>query len=317
MPSLTQLEYILAVADHRHFGKAALACHITQPTLSQQINKAEESLGLKIFDRDKKPVLVTPKGMAFIEQARAVLREHRKLRDLFNESAAELSGEFRVGVIPTVSSVLVPSLVENITEKNPKVDLHIEEITTEQITKKLMEDKLDIGILATPLKIEGLIEEPLYYETFKIFASQNHPLLERKFCKREHLDGADLWVLNDGHCFKNQVINYCAIQVKKTAAARNVHFQSNNLETLQRLIEKGHGYTLIPALMMTHMSSDQVKNQIRSFATPEPAREISIVSHRSSWKRKMIDSLRQSILANLPKDVAKTKSKNIEILGVS
>lgn len=316
MPSITQLEYIIAVADYRHFAKAAKSCNISQPTLSQQISKAEDELGRRIFDRDKKPVLVTQDGMMIIDQARTILREHRKLSEFSKQHSGELAGPFRVGVIPTVSSMLVPCFVEDFCKRYPKVQLFIDELPTESLTKNLQRDQLDAAILATPLNLDGFQEEPLYYETFKIYASKGHALMKKKSCNRKDLDGSDIWLLRDGHCFRDQIVKYCSIRIDEAAQERNVHFQGGNLETLQRLIARGHGYTLIPAFMTSTMSKDELKNHVTHFISPEPAREISIVTHRNKWKNKFVEAIRRSILDNLPPTVHKSKNRGLEVLDI-
>lgn len=316
MPSITQLEYIVAVADQLHFAKAAKACHITQPTLSQQINKAEEQLGVKIFDRNKKPVLITQEGAPIINQARNILREHKKLIGISTNVSSEVSGPLRVGIIPTVSAMLVPFFVNDFAKRYPKVELFIDELTTPSIIKNLQTDKLDAAILATPLHVEGLQEEPLYYETFQIYASSGHRLLKKKSCTQKDLNGKDLWLLSDGHCFKNQVLQYCSVGVDEATHSRNIHFQSGNLDTLRRLIDLGDGYTMIPSFMTFTMTKEEIKTHVNRFSSPEPAREISIVAHRNNWKNRIVASLRESILKHLPPGIHKTKNKNLDVLEI-
>jgi LysR family hydrogen peroxide-inducible transcriptional activator len=177
MPSLIQLEYIAAVAEHCHFGKAAYACHVSQPTLSQQVQKVEEELGILIFDRTKKPVVCTPQGEVFLEQARLILREHKRLFDIAKTHNREVSGDFHLAVIPTVAVTLIPTFIAHFARKYPKVQLYIEELTTEAILDSLKRDKLDAGIMATPLPEHGFEEAPLYYEPFKLYLRKGHPRL--------------------------------------------------------------------------------------------------------------------------------------------
>jgi LysR family hydrogen peroxide-inducible transcriptional activator len=316
LPSLIQLEYMIAVADHRHFGKAAKACFVTQPTLSQQIAKAEEELGLAIFDREKKPVVPTPEGEAFIEQARVILREHRRLKEIAKARSGEVSGPFRLAVIPTVAATLVPHFIESFSRKYPKVDLSIEEPTTDDSLEALREDRLDAAILATPLPAEGFQEDLLYYEPFKLYLSKDHPLIARKSISKQDLDGAGLWLLRDGHCFKDQVVRYCSLGVGEKTVFRNVHFQSGNLDTLRRLVRQGHGYTLIPAFMTAYMGEAEIKAHVRSFSGPEPARQISLVSRRANWKKNISQALKESILKNLPEGMRTSPGKKMEILEV-
>lgn len=315
MPSLNQLEYIVAVADHRHFGKAARACHVTQPTLSQQVRKVEDDLGIVLFDRVKKPVVPTPEGEAFLEQARLILREHSRLKEIAKGSR-EVAGAFRLGVIPTVASTLVPQFIERFAEKYPKVELTIDELKTESILEELRQDKLDAGILATPLPSGGFQEEPLYYEPFKLYVGKGHPLAKKEVCAKEDLDGAGLWLLSDGHCFKDQVIRFCSLTPGAATAFRNIRFQSGNLDTLRRLVRQGHGYTLIPAFMTSFMTEAEAKAHVRAFTAPEPAREISLVSRRDHWKPGIAKALKECILKTLPEGVQRTAGKRLEVLEV-
>ncbi len=316
MPSLVQLEYLVAVADHRHFGKAAKACFVTQPTLSQQIAKAEEELGLPIFDRDKKPVVPTPEGEAFIDQARLILREHRRLKEIAKARTGEVSGPFRLAVIPTVAATLVPQFIEAFSRKFPKVELSIDELTTESSLAALREDRLDAAVLATPLGAEGFAEEPLYVEPFKLYVSKGHPLASRASCSKRDLDGDGLWLLNDGHCFKDQVVRYCSLGDGDKSLFRNVHFRSGNLDTLRRLVRQGHGYTLIPAFMTAYMGEGEIKAHVRSFSSPEPARQISLVSRRGHWKQAVRRALRETVLKSLPEDMRTARGRKLEVLDV-
>jgi LysR family hydrogen peroxide-inducible transcriptional activator len=316
VPSLVQLEYIVAVAELRHFGKAAQACHISQPTLSQQIRKVEDDLNIVLFDRIKKPIMMTPEGAAFVEHARIIIREHKKLRELTKQKSEEISGPFHIGIIPTVSSTLVPHFIEHFAKTYPKVQLFIDELKTDLILEGLRHDKLDAAIMATPLAVEGLKEEPLYYEPFKIYASKGHSLLKKKTCTKTDLNGDGLWLLRDGHCFKDQVIRYCSLNNEAPELLRNIHFQSGSLDTLRRLIDQGHGYTLIPAFMISSMSSAEISAHIRPFSQPIPAREISLVTRRDLWKKKIAEGICKSILLNLPREVYKEKNNALEVLDV-
>ena len=199
MPSLIQLEYIAAVADHQHFGKAARACHVTQPTLSQQVMKVEENLGITLFDRIKKPVVLTPEGEIFLDQARLILREHKRLKEMVRSNSKEVSGTFHLAIIPTVAGTLIPRFIEPFAKKFPKVELYIDELTTESILEGLKQDRLDAAIMATPLPNESLQEMPLYYEPFKLYLAKNHPLLKKATCSKKDLDG-------NGLCFCATVI---------------------------------------------------------------------------------------------------------------
>jgi len=314
MPSIIQLEYIVAVADGRHFGKAARACHVTQPTLSQQVRKVEEDLNIRIFDRLKKPVVPTPEGEDFVEQARLILREHRRLREITLAKTGEVAGDLRLAVIPTVAATLVPHFIEHFAKKYPKVRLFIDELKTESALEGLRLDRLDAAIMATPLAEDGFREEPLYYEPFKLYISKGHSLLKKASCERKDLDGTGLWLLSDGHCFKDQVVRYCSIADGTAPNFRNIHFQSGNLDTLRRLVKGGNGYTLLPAFMTAFMGESEIKAHVRPFAAPEPAREISLVCRRDHWKKNLTRALRESIMKNLPAGTQVSKSNRLEVL---
>ncbi|NJM09601.1 MAG: LysR family transcriptional regulator [Bdellovibrionaceae bacterium] len=215
MPSLTQLEYIVAVDKHKHFGKAANECHVTQPTLSMQIQKVEEEIGYPLFDRLKKPIIATPKGQRFLSQAKVLLFEHRKLMDLSRQQGGELSGDFRLGVIPTIAPYLLPLFIEAFSKQFPKIHLVIDELKTETIIKNLHEDQLDAAILATPLNESGLKERPIFYEPFSLYVSKSHPLNARKRIKEDDLSGHEMWLLADGHCFRQQIVRYCSLRNKE------------------------------------------------------------------------------------------------------
>ncbi|HEY2381076.1 MAG TPA: LysR substrate-binding domain-containing protein [Terriglobia bacterium] len=317
MPSLAQLEYIVAVADLKHFGKAAEACHISQPTLSQQIRKVEEDLDIVIFDRVKKPIVLTEDGEAILQQARRILREHRRLQEIARQKSDEISGEFRLGVIPTVANTLVPHFVKRFAEQYPKVTLLIDELKTSSILQELSEDRLDAGVMATPLSVAGLLEEPLYYETFNVYAATDHRLLKGKTCRIDDLDLSDMWLLQDGHCFKDQVMQLCSLGESKTPTTLpRIQFQGGNLDTLLRLVRQGTGYTLLPAFMIDQMPVDEVKTHVREFQRPFPAREISLVSRRAHWRRKTIIALRESILANPPQCLYMKRRPELRVLDV-
>lgn len=317
MPSLTQLEYVLAVDQHRHFGKAAAACHVAQPTLSQQISKLEDELGLILFDRLQKPVLPTPEGESFIRQARIVLREHRRLIESVHKQKAGLVGTFRLGVIHTVAPYLTPLFIEDFSKKHPGVSLSIEEMKTEAICDELEKDRLDGAIMATPLAQKDLKQHPIFYEPFHLYLSKGHPLQKKKLVTEADLDGSQMWFLKDGHCFKDQVVRYCSIDDEDIGSVfKNVQFQSGNLDTLRYLVQKSHGYTMIPALMKAFMTEAEAAQHVRSFVAPVPTREISFVYRRDHWKLEIIEALKTCIQDSLPDSVSRTQAKNHHVLEI-
>ena len=312
MATLTQLEYLVAVDRYRHFGKASKACHVSQPTLSMQLQKLEDEYGMTFFDRTKQPILPTPEGVAVIEQARAVLREAGKLDYLCKNRKPEPSGEFHLALIPTIAPYLLPYFLGPFAKKNPKVELFIEEMTTETILDALEHDRIDAGILATPLHQQNLEERPLYYEPFQAYISDKHELAKSSLIHEEDLDAKDIWLLAEGHCLRTQVVRMCSLK-GKPGIFPNVRFESGSLEAVTRLVEQGHGYTLLPWLAGLGVKGGKGA-VLRSFAKPVPSREVSLVSRRSQYKGLILDALAKEIQASLPQGLPREKSKAIEVV---
>lgn len=304
--TITQLEYIIAVDTYRSFAEAAKHCYVTQPTLSMQIKKLEEELGVLLFDRTKKPVLTTEIGKLIIEQARVTVKESSRIKELIQYEKNEIKGELRIGVIPTLSPYLLPLFITKFMQDFPEVTLSIEELVSEQILKKLGEDVLDLGILVTPIHSAGIVEIPLFYETFILYTSSSHALSERDRIDFSELDISDMWLLKEGHCFRSQAINICSDRIKQQPA--QLRFESGSLETLRRIVEKQHGYTLLPELATLDFEQEQYEKHVRHFKNPQPVREVSIVLRRSFMKRKLIELLKGCILENIP-DILKNKNR--------
>lgn len=313
--TITQLEYVLAVDKFRHFGKAAKACNVTQPTLSMQLQKAEEELGVVLFDRSKNPILPTEEGERIIHQARSVLREYKKIFSIIDASKDEVRGEFRLGVIPTLTPYVVPLFAGAFVKKYPQVNLTIEEFKTEEIIELLGKDEIDAGLLATPLVGEHFIERVLFHEPFSVFASKNHPLLKKSKLKDSDLNSSDVWLLNEGHCFRQQVLNLCSIS-KEKGHHDNLTFESGNLETLKNMVTNSSGYTLLPQLAVLNLSNED-KKHVREFQSPVPTREISLVHNRIFLKEKIITALEEAIVENLPDSLKSLKKKNIEVISIN
>lgn len=314
MATITQIEYILAVETHRHFGKAAKACHISQPTLSQQIHKLEDELEIQIFDRIQKPIIPTAEGSLFIEQAKIVIREHQKLLHSTQRKNGNVHGVFRLGIIPTVATYLIPLFLKDFSRHYPQVELYIHELKTESIIEELRHDRLDGAILATPLDAPGFKEHPLYYEPFVLYAAKGHTLLNKEKIAPKDLDSSQMWMLKDGNCFKTQVANFCSIDPNQDSVFKNIHFQSGSLDTLCHVIQKNQGYTLIPELLAAIMNATEIKNHIRPFINPKPTREISFVFRREHWKLSLIEALEKSVLKSLPEHTRKKNSKDLLLL---
>ncbi len=306
--TLVQLEYIVAVDTYRSFVTAAEKSFVTQPTLSMQIQKLEDSLGAKLFDRSKQPVVPTEIGVLVIEQARNTLAEAAKLQELVDSHKKELAGELRVGVIPTIAPYLLPKVVAQFTEKYDKVQLSIWEYTTEQIIQKLKSGLLDCGILSTPLEDRSLNEKPLFYEDFVVYASSDQGILKKKKINAPDLNDEDIWLLNEGHCMRNQILSLCSR--KKQEGNRRFEYNTGSIETLKRMVDINDGITILPELCLADFSEDQ-HLRVRRFNSPVPAREISIVTHRNFLKRNIINALQAEITASIPQEMQQKKKKEI------
>jgi LysR family transcriptional regulator, hydrogen peroxide-inducible genes activator len=314
MLTITQIEYLVAVDRFRHFGKAAKACHISQPTLSMQIHKAEELLGFLVFDRLKKPLLPTEKGHMILEQAKVVLREHRRLIQVGKDTEREISGEFRLGIIPTLAPYVIPLFLEKFSTDFPQVKLHVDELKTADIVSQLKNDTLDGGVLATPLHEPGLNEKHLFYESFFLYLHEKHPLQKRPYIRESDLNEHDFWLLKDGHCFREQVLSFCGLSGEGSGLLANVRFEGSNFETLLNLVRSVGGYTLIPHLAILRLPSEERKRLVRPFATPVPTREVGLVFRRYQWKSLILNAIEESIRSSIPDEVRKARASKREIL---
>jgi len=294
MLSLLQLEYIVAVAQHRHFAKAAETCFVTQPTLSMQIQKAEEELNALIFDRSRQPISLTDVGAVLVEQAKIVLREHQKMIDMVKEFRNDLGGELRLGIIPTIAPYLLPLFAGDFLRAYPQVQLRIKELTTGLIAKALLNDELDVAILATPLDENYILEMPLFYEEIMVYSNPQHRFAQLATVPIEELSKEKIWLLSQGNCFRNQIINICNLD-KQPNAATALDYESGSLESLRRLVDKEGGLTLLPELAV-----EGKNGQIHSLSAPVPLREISLVYARHFAKHKLLKTLANFIQKNIP-----------------
>lgn len=309
--SLTQLEYVMAVHKYGHFAKAAEACQVTQPTLSMQIQKLEQNLGVVIFDRAKKPILLTDIGKKIIEQIQAILAEANKIEGIIKASeGGHLEGRLVVGVIPTIAPYLLPRLLPSIETLAPGIELRIQELQTHRIIDALNDDQIDVGILATPLKIPRIFEYPLYYEQFSVLCKKDHELSHLKKAKYNSLKSDDLWLLEEGHCLRHQMLDVCSL---KKNPKRRFQFESGSLETLKNLINSYGGYTLLPALATDSIGRDTV---LIPFERPIPAREIGLVYRREHHKIQLIEALADAILESIPEEIRKLRKKDLDVLPV-
>ena len=290
--TITQLQYVLAVAEYRNFTLAAEKCFVTQPTLSMQVQKLEDELEIQIFDRGKKPISVTDAGKKIVDQARNIVNEAARIRDIVDQEKGFIGGTFTLGMIPTVMPTLLPMFLKLFIERYPKVHLIIKEQNTETIIKNLKEGHLDAGIAATPLEKDFLVERPLYYEPFVAYIPSGHRLTTAPKLKPEDLDLSDILLLEDGHCFRDGIINLC----KATRHGEDERFQldSGSFETLLNLADEKMGMTLLPYLHTLGLDEKRQKH-LKFFQEPSPAREVSLIYHKKELKYQITEALREVI----------------------
>ena len=290
--TITQLQYVLAVAEHKNFTLAAEKCFVTQPTLSMQIQKVEEELDIQLFDRSKKPIKITEIGLKIVEQAKKIVNEANRIQDIVEFEKGFVGGDFRLGIIPTIMPTLLPMFLGNFTKKYPKVKLIIEELNTDEIITRLNNGHLDAAIAATPLEEPKIKEIVLYYEPFVAYIPSHHPLSSKAEIMSEDLENEDILLLKDGHCFRDGVLNFCKNNTHEQS--RNFELASGSFETLIKLSDEGLGLTLLPYLHSLELS-DKNKLKIKNFPDPKPAREVSLIYPKNELKLHLIDALRNTI----------------------
>lgn len=302
--TLIQLEYIVAVDKFRHFGKAAESCFVTQPTLSMQIHKLEEQLGISIFDRTKTPVAPTEAGARIIDQAKITLMESKKIGEMVAQEKGIIAGKLQVGIIPTLSPYLVPLFSQVFLEKYPDVELEIEELVTGDLIRRLKEESLDIGLLVTPFEDRDLRVRPIFYEEFIAYVSHRSKLFQKEELQGTDLKTPELLLLNEGHCFREQVLNICQHYQNRESRFR---YESGSLEALKRMVDKNGGLTLLPALATLDMDSN-AKQHLRHFTDPKPIREVSLVTHGNFLRMKLARALYETIYKVIPDYLNITKN---------
>ena len=290
--TITQLSYVLAVAEYKNFTLAAEKCFVTQPTLSMQIQKLEDELSILIFDRSKKPIFLTEIGEKIVNQAKNIVNEAGRIKDIVDQQKGYIGGEFKVGIIPTIMPTLLPMFLNNFIKKYPKVNLIIEEQTTEEIIKRLKNGHLDCAIAATPLEEENLKEIVLYYEPFVAYIPENHASFDKKEITIEDLDLDTILLLQDGHCFRNGILNLC--KNNKYVAENHFQLESGSFETLIKLADEGLGTTLLPYLHTLDLN-EKNKSKLKPFKDPKPAREVSLIYPKNELKIHIINALRDTI----------------------
>jgi len=313
--NIQQLEYIIAVDNHRHFAKAAEASFVTQPTLSMMIQKLEEELNVKIFDRSQLPVQPTPIGIQIINQARIIVSQIKQIKEIIQEEKGIVQGTFRLGILPTVAPYLLPKLMQRHNENGYNIVFSIEELTTRQILEKLQNGTLDGAILATPLRVEKIIEYPIYYEKFYAYVSpQETSLYAKKELEEDDLNINRLWLLDDVHCFKTQILKICSSRKRKSSHSL-FSYEAGSIDTLINIVDNNSGLTIIPEMAIDELNEKQEKN-VRPLKGITPTREISLVTRADFLRKKMIDIIISEVKDVLPPQYLDLRRKDF-IVGLT
>jgi LysR family hydrogen peroxide-inducible transcriptional activator len=307
--TFVQLEYIVAVDTYRHFATAAGHCFVTQPTLSMQVQKLEKELGLKIFDRSKQPVIPTEAGREIIGQARKILSERQLIDEIVQTKNGVLTGELRIGIIPTLAPYLLPLFIPGFTTKYPQIKLIVIELTTELVITRLREARIDAGILVTPLQENGIREQVLFYEELLVYVSRKNAAYKKTYMLAQDIDPGKLWLLEEGHCFRSQIVRLCELR-KASKEGSHFEYEAGSLETLRRMVELNDGITILPQLATTDLSARQ-QQLIRHFKRPAPMREVSLVVHRDFVKQRLIAALKAEILRSVPEKIRQNRNVNV------
>ncbi len=300
--NIQQLEYIIAVDNYRHFSKAAEASFVTQPTLSMMIQKLEDELGVKIFDRSQLPVQPTEIGTRVINQARLALAQVNQIKEIIQEEKGIVKGVFRLAIIPTISPYLLPKLMQVHRDNNYDIRIVISELTTGQILKGLANDSIDGAILATPLKEQGIIEHPIYYEQFLAYVSPREKALYAKTSLEESdLTTARLWLLDEVHCFRTQILHLC--NLKKRRNNQSIFsYEAGSIDTLINIVDQNEGLTVIPEMALSNLSETQRKN-VRPFRNNTPVREVSLITRKEFFRERLLNIIIDEIKTAVPRSL--------------
>ena len=323
--TIQQLEYILAVDQFRHFARAAEHCRVTQPTLSAMIQKLEDELGVKLFDRTMQPVCPTAIGQKIIDQARVILAqaalvkerqriqkyigrqisdERELVKEIISEEKQSLSGVFRLGVLPTIAPYLLPRFFPQLMEKYPELDIRVTEMKTQDVQQALHAGDLDAGIIASKLEDTFLTEETLFYEQFYAYVSKKEPSFKHDLIRTSDITGERLWLLDEGHCFRDQLVRFCQMEVVKV---NQMAYRLGSMETFMRMVESGKGITFIPELAVSQLTEEQRK-LVRPFAIPRPTRQVVLATSKDFVRHSLLCVLKEEIKAAVPKEMLALQS---------
>jgi LysR family hydrogen peroxide-inducible transcriptional activator len=310
MMNVQQLEYVIAVDNFRHFAKAAEICHVTQPTLSMMIQKLEEELDVKIFDRSKHPIEPTAIGKQIIGQARISLRHFKQIREVIENEQNTVTGSFKLGIIPTIASYLVPVLLNKHSTSYNNIDLILKESTTNELIDELLKGTLDGGVLAGPLNHPGLSEHPVYYEKFYAYVSPLDSTYDEKEIDLEKLDISRVWLLENEHCLRGQIERLC--KLKKHAQSVNpshtIRYESGSIDTLINVVDYNPGITIIPEMHAMGLNEEKQGN-LRAFKDLTAVREVSLVISKEYVRKTMLNLILEIIRSSVPKSMQNPELK--------
>ena len=312
--TLTQLEYIVAVATFKSFVAAAEKCYVTQPTLSMQISKLEQELNVRIFDRNKHPITPTETGAEIVKQAKIILSEAEKIQELIQVKQGTVKGKFRLAVIPTIAPYILPKLLEAHAGLHPDLQLVVTEMQTDEIIRKLKNDEIDCGLVSTPLDENQIKEYPLFYEPLIAYFGKEEPALKKRLIIPEDIDLKRVWMLNEGNCLRNQVINLCTKHLEKLQEDRPFRYESGNVETLRKMVDRNGGVTILPELATFEFNDDGM-DFVRYFEDPEPVREVSLITNGHFVKLSVLQTLIDEILKIIPEKM-RVQKKNRKLLRI-
>lgn len=303
--TITQLEYILALADLQSFSKAADFCCVSQPSLSMQVQKLEDELNMTLFNRKAKPLQPTLEARDILSKARAILNESNSILSLSKGWANQVSGSVSIGVIPTIAPYLMPKLLADFQLKFPDLSISISETTTATIKKGIQDSKIDIGILVTPLH-DNLVEIPLYYEELFLYSNVWE---EDGANLKSTLDPTKLWLLEEGHCLSSQVNSICNLP-SNTFLENKMTYKTGSMETIVRLADQGFGQTIIPQMFVDYLDP-KLKEKVYTLPDPKPVREVALVHSHSYSRKAIIKALELEILAHIPDSWKHAQERNI------
>ena len=293
------MEYIVAVYRFRHFAKAAEQCGVTQPTLSAMIQKMEKELGVKIFERSSQQVSPTPVGKLVVEQAWKVLSRANKIKDIVAEEQHSLKGTFRIGILPTIAPYLLPRFFTKLEKEHPEIDFHVIEMKTADIKKALSRGELEAAIAVRLDELDVYNQTSMYYEQFIAYVAEGDPLFEKSNIKTSDLGNEFLWLLDEGHCFRDQLVKFCNL---KSANESKSKYSLGSIETFMRMVESGQGVTFIPELALSQLSDSQ-KRLVRPFALPIPVRDVVLLTTKNFVRHSIANLIVESVKSNVPKSM--------------